>query len=150
MAGAYRTRGFTLVELMIVIAIIGILAAIAIPVYSNYVAKAQFTEALSLASGIKTAVADGYQQRETLYGLNNGVGAIPKLGETGGTYVSHIEVKNGYITAYFGEDSALAGASMTLVPTTGGRVLQWRCTTTAERAKAPANCDQTSTPPAYP
>ena len=64
-------QGFTLIELMIVVAIIGILAAIAIPAYQDYTARAQMSEAMSLTSGVRTAVAESYQ---------NGIG-------TGGTAV---------------------------------------------------------------
>jgi type IV pilus assembly protein PilA len=55
-------KGFTLIELMIVVAIIGILAAIAIPAYQNYTIRAQVTEGLSLADGWKTGIAEFYAQ----------------------------------------------------------------------------------------
>ena len=59
-------QGFTLIELMIVVAIIGILAAIAIPAYSDYTAKSQATEAFTLLDGLKTPVADGMTQDNSL------------------------------------------------------------------------------------
>ena len=65
-------KGFTLIELMIVVAIIGILAAIAIPAYQDYTIRAQVTEGLSLAGGVETAVSDWYAQK----------GAFPAAGVT--------------------------------------------------------------------
>ena len=134
--------GFTLIEVMIVVAIIGILAAIAIPAYSNYVARAQFSEALSLVSGVKTAVADAYQSRDDLDGIDNGVGSIPAARAITGTYVENVVVTDGVITATFKADSALNGKTMTLIPTINKDALAWQCTTTAPSAKAPSTCNE--------
>ena len=134
--------GFTLIEVMIVVAIIGILAAIAIPAYSNYVARAQFSEALSLVSGVKTAVADAYQSRDDLDGIDNGVGSIPAARAITGTYVENVVVTDGIITATFKADSALDGKTMTLIPTINKDALAWQCTTTAPPAKAPSTCNE--------
>ncbi len=92
-------RGFTLIELMIVLTIVGILAAIATPVYFNYVARAQFSEALSLASGVKAAVGDAYRQEKDLAGLDSGNYSIPAQADAGGAYVDSIAVDDGEITA---------------------------------------------------
>jgi len=62
----HNTKGFTLIELMIVVAIIGILAAIALPAYQNYTKKAKFTEVVNAAAGIRTAIDICYQSKGTL------------------------------------------------------------------------------------
>src|SRR5277367_1375398 len=94
-------KGFTLIELMIVIAIIGILAAIAIPAYQNYTIRSQVTEGLSLAAGWKTAISEFYSQNGT-FPVSSVVGNGSKtvLGVTGATvgkYVSSVTVINGTI-----------------------------------------------------
>jgi type IV pilus assembly protein PilA len=89
-------KGFTLIELMIVVAIIGILAAIAIPAYQDYTIRAQVTEGLSLASSIKAGVAETYQQTGVwpvdLTALGIAVNQAPR-----GKYVSQVLVTNGVI-----------------------------------------------------
>ncbi len=133
-------RGFTLIELMIVLSIVGILAAIATPVYFNYVARAQFSEALSLASGVKAAVGDAYRQEKELTGLDSGEYSIPAQGDTGGAYVDHITVENGKIIAYFNDASALSGDTMTLSPAATDGAIKWTCISTAPADKIPSSC----------
>ena len=73
-----KQQGFTLIELMIVVAIIGILAAVAIPSYNDYTARAQVTEAVNLVGGLKTCMAEGMQDKSSFPSLAN-------CGETGAT-----------------------------------------------------------------
>ncbi|HEY5101306.1 MAG TPA: pilin [Steroidobacteraceae bacterium] len=91
-------KGFTLIELMIVIAIIGILAAIAIPAYQNYTIRSQVTEGLSLAEGWKTGISEYYDQNgsfPTTSSTTGGPGAIAQMGASSGKYVSAVAVGAG-------------------------------------------------------
>jgi type IV pilus assembly protein PilA len=98
-------QGFTLIELMIVVAIIGILAAIAIPAYQDYTIRAQVSEGMSLAAAAKTAVAESF--------LNSGEAPVDRAGagmtatatDTQGKYVSSVEVANGTITITYGNEA---------------------------------------------
>jgi type IV pilus assembly protein PilA len=99
-------KGFTLIELMIVVAIIGILAAIAIPAYQDYTIRAQVTEGLNLADAVKTSVAEYYANNGTWpIGL---LGANPALGYTAdpsGKYVTDITVLTGTIQITYGSQA---------------------------------------------
>jgi type IV pilus assembly protein PilA len=120
-------RGFTLIELMIVVAIIGILAAIAIPAYTDYTIRSQVSEGLTLASAIKTSVAETYADR----------GAWPAdLAAMGiddapaGKYVTSVVVEDGAITITYGDqvNSVIDGLSLGLKPyvSANGDVI-WVC-----------------------
>ncbi len=96
-------QGFTLIELMIVVAIIGILAAIAIPAYQDYTIRAQVTEGLNLASAVKTGVAEAYANTgewPTTLDEAGGDSATPPSGK----YVSDIDIDTGTILITFGND----------------------------------------------
>ncbi|MBW7994926.1 prepilin-type N-terminal cleavage/methylation domain-containing protein [Neisseria meningitidis] len=91
-------KGFTLIELMIVIAIVGILAAVALPAYQDYTARAQVSEAILLAEGQKSAVTEYYLNHGEWPGDNSSAG-VASTSDIKGKYVKSVEVKNGVITA---------------------------------------------------
>ncbi|HEZ0474207.1 TPA: pilin [Neisseria meningitidis] len=91
-------KGFTLIELMIVIAIVGILAAVALPAYQDYTARAQVSEAILLAEGQKSAVTEYYLNHGT-WPKNNTSAGVASSSTIKGKYVKEVTVANGVITA---------------------------------------------------
>ncbi|HFB5288512.1 TPA: pilin, partial [Neisseria gonorrhoeae] len=91
-------KGFTLIELMIVIAIVGILAAVALPAYQDYTARAQVSEAILLAEGQKSAVTE-YYLNNGIWPENNGDAGVASASTIKGKYVQKVEVAKGVVTA---------------------------------------------------
>ncbi|HFC0479509.1 TPA: pilin [Neisseria gonorrhoeae] len=91
-------KGFTLIELMIVIAIVGILAAVALPAYQDYTARAQVSEAILLAEGQKSAVTE-YYLNHGIWPENNGDAGVASASDIKGKYVESVTVANGVVTA---------------------------------------------------
>jgi len=127
-----KQQGFTLIELMIVVAIIGILAAIAIPAYQDYTIRAQVSEGINLSAGAKAAVTEFFQDRGVLPGDNNEAG-VASADEIVGKYVTGVAVgANGVITVTYGSqaNNAINGQNIELVPdTTNPGSVTWLCRT---------------------
>jgi len=129
-----RRNGFTLIELMVVVAIIGILASIAIPAYQNYTIRAQATEAFSLASELKGPIQE-YRKEHGTFPADNAAAGVPPADKLIGNYVTRVEVSHGAINVTFGNfaNKNLAGQVLTLQPivVTGSPAspMSWRCGT---------------------
>lgn len=142
-------KGFTLIELMIVVAIIGILAAIAIPAYQNYTKRAQISEGLNLAGGAKAAVAEFYSSNNALPTTNEAAGLAAKNAIKGNA-VSEVGVGTdgngtaGVIQITYTEKVDGTKNKLLLSPTTSTGGVQWRCkpaTTNGVDTKfLPTNC----------
>ena len=118
-------QGFTLIELMIVVAIIGILAAIAVPAFQKNVQKSRFAEALSMSDGYKTAVALCVNTLSTLTGCSANSNGIPALPATMPTNVNATgtSVTDGVITIV--SSGAAGGYTTVITPVLDGGVIRW-------------------------
>ncbi|MBH6486730.1 pilin [Neisseria meningitidis] len=139
-------KGFTLIELMIVIAIVGILAAVALPAYQDYTARAQVSEAILLAEGQKSAVTEYYLNHGIWPGDNNSAGVASTATDIKGKYVKEVKVANGVITAEMkssGVNKEIQGKKLSLWAKRQDGSVKWFCgqpVTRDANAKA-ANAD---------
>ena len=122
-------KGFTLIELMIVIAIIGILAVVALPAYQDYTARAQVSEALTLAEGQKSAVTE-YRSDRGAWPTTNAMAGVAS--SISGKYVASVEVgAEGIITATMKSSDVnndIKGGTLILTPTDQNGSFTWTCT----------------------
>ncbi|MBH5923648.1 pilin [Neisseria meningitidis] len=122
-------KGFTLIELMIVIAIVGILAAVALPAYQDYTARAQVSEAILLAEGQKSAVTEYYLNHGTWPGDNNSAGVASST-DIKGKYVKEVKVAKGVITAEMkssGVNKEIQGKKLSLWAKRQDGSVKWFC-----------------------
>ncbi|EMT2608727.1 pilin [Neisseria gonorrhoeae] len=136
-------KGFTLIELMIVIAIVGILAAVALPAYQDYTARAQVSEAILLAEGQKSAVTE-YYLNHGKWPADNGAAGVASASKIIGKYVKEVKVENGVVTAQMASSNVnkeIQGKKLSLWAKRQDGSVKWFCGQPVKRNDAADNDD---------
>ena len=143
-----QQKGFTLIELMIVIAIIGILAAIAIPAYQDYIVRSKVSEGLNMAGAAKLAVAETFDSTSSMP-VDNDAAGLPTGTSITGSYVTSITVTSGVVDILYntsvGGNPTANGGTLTLTPESTEGSMKWVCASgvtgnTIVNKYLPANC----------
>ena len=138
-----RSRGFTLIELMIVVAIVGVLASLAVSAYQTYTVRAQITEGINFAAGAKGPIVDAFTNGGVAPANRAASGMTPRATDSRGSYVSSIEITDGRIDVTFGgplPHQDIIGRTVSLTPyETAGNTVVWRCGNAPAPAGIPLN-----------
>ena len=135
-------NGFTLIELMIVVAIIGTLAALAIPAYQNYVIRAQVSEGLNLTGPFKNGVT-AYHEQFGAFPTDNAAAALPPAASFSGNYVAGISVNGAVISILYGNraNALITGRTVMVTAISNGGSVSWSCASGAIPATLlPSTC----------